>query len=60
MVPSFWTDEISNVGDSISNVGFEPSRIPNEPVEDNSAISPGVDGAEGYLEHLANMVEQLC
>ena len=47
MVPSFWTDEISNVGDSISNVGFEPSRIPNEAVQDNSAISPGIDELRG-------------
>ena len=47
MAPSFWTNEISNVGDSISNVGFESSWIPNEPVEDNSAIGPGVNGAEG-------------
>ena len=47
MVPPFWTDEICNVGDSISNIGFEPSWIPNEPVEDNSAVSPGVNGAEG-------------
>ena len=35
MTPSFWTDGVNNVGNSVSNVGLESSWTSYEPIEDN-------------------------
>jgi hypothetical protein len=44
MIPSLRSNELYNGRNMITDVSF----VPNQPVEDNSAVYPSVNRAEGY------------
>ena len=59
MVPSFRSYELDNVRNMNANKGCEPSWVAGEPIEDNSAVSPGIYIFEGKIELILYVKEQL-
>ena len=59
MIPSIWWNVLNDRGYSVADIRLEMPWVARQPVEDDGAISPGINISEGEMKDFIDMVEKL-